>query len=245
MALVFRSLSYVASGLIRVLSAKGRLAACFLSVVPMAASFGLMACSTQAADFSLSSLDFPANGLKTKLATRDGRNEFGCNGFNVSPQLSWENSPAGTKGFAIVVHNPDLPEGSGDWWDWFVINLPASLKSLEAGRLSPAALAAASGRLQTRIDFAGGLRGDALVALAAAPGMGHVVTDFGRNTVVGPCPAVVDKHRYIFTIYALKQAPLAIPVGTSSAQVSSLANANSLAQASFTAIYTAAGWRRQ
>ena len=242
---MFRYLSGVAPGLMSVLPAKGRLAACILSVVPMVASLGLMACSTRAADFSLSSNDFPVNGYIAKNGKKYEFNEFGCKGYNVSPELSWENPPAGTKGFAIVVHNPDLPAGRRDLWDWFVINLPASLKSLEAGRLSPVALAAASGKLQGRTDFAvfdGGLSSG---ALASGPGMGQVVTNFGWDTVVGPCPAVVDKHRYIFTIYALKVVPLQIPQGARPAQVGDQANANSLAKSSFTAIFTAAGWRRE
>src|SRR3974377_1742448 len=47
-------------------------------------------------------------------------NGFGCSGGNVSPALSWSNAPAGTQSFALLMHDPDAPTGSG-WggrgWD--------------------------------------------------------------------------------------------------------------------------------
>ena len=44
-------------------------------------------------------------------------------------------------------------------------------------------------------------------------------------------------HRYIFTIYALNVAPLEIPDGATAALVGYLVNANSLAKATFSALY--------
>ena len=50
---------------------------------------------------------------------RDGRfdnrfvlNGFGCNGDNVSPALVWRNAPAGSRSFALQVHDPDAPTAS-------------------------------------------------------------------------------------------------------------------------------------
>ena len=33
---------------------------------------------------------------------------------NVSPQLSWSDIPAGTKSFAIICHDPDVPSKGDD-----------------------------------------------------------------------------------------------------------------------------------
>ena len=38
---------------------------------------------------------------------------FGCEGGNSSHQLSWSGAPEGTEAFALLVHDPDAPTGSG------------------------------------------------------------------------------------------------------------------------------------
>src|SRR6516162_8965033 len=50
-------------------------------------------------------------------------NEFGCKGGNTSPALAWSGAPAGTQSFALLMHDPDAPTGSG-WWHWIVYNIP-------------------------------------------------------------------------------------------------------------------------
>ena len=52
-------------------------------------------------------------------------------GANQSPELHWTNPPAGTKSFALSCYDPDAPTGSG-FWHWYIINLPAALRSLPA-----------------------------------------------------------------------------------------------------------------
>ncbi|MBL8452879.1 MAG: YbhB/YbcL family Raf kinase inhibitor-like protein, partial [Zoogloea sp.] len=57
---------------------------------------------------------------------------FGCSGGNISPQLSWSGAPKGTEAFAVFVHDPDAPTGSG-WWHWQMVNIPGDVTSLAAG----------------------------------------------------------------------------------------------------------------
>ena len=88
-------------------------------------------------------------------------NGYGCNGENMSPQLSWKNSPTNTKSFAIICHDPDAPRQNG-WYHWLVINIPNSVTSIKKnGKID--------GSLETVTDFgAPGFGG-------ACPPVGHGV----------------------------------------------------------------------
>src|SRR5690349_22587387 len=81
------------------------------------------------AKFSLTSTDFTDGGT---LANTQVYNEFGCKGANTSPALAWSGAPAGTQSFALLVHDPDAPTGSG-WWHWVLYNIPANATSIPAG----------------------------------------------------------------------------------------------------------------
>ncbi len=64
-------------------------------------------------------------------------NSFGCTGENVSPDLKWSGAPAGTKSYALLVHDPDAPRPTG-WWHWLVINIPVTKTEFKKGeKLAP------------------------------------------------------------------------------------------------------------
>ena len=90
--------------------------------------------SALAGSLALSSTDIANGKFMAKAQEFQG---FGCSGGNQSPQLSWSGAPAGTAAFAIMVHDPDAPTGSG-WWHWQLVNIPKDVTSLAAGAVAPA-----------------------------------------------------------------------------------------------------------
>jgi Raf kinase inhibitor-like YbhB/YbcL family protein len=51
---------------------------------------------------------------------------------NPSPPLSWSDPPAGTKSFALIMHDPDAPLPGG-FTHWVLFDIPASTMSLPEG----------------------------------------------------------------------------------------------------------------
>lgn len=165
--------------------------------------------ATGTARFTLTSAAFSPGGM---LEHEQVFNGFGCDGKNVSPALAWKNAPAGTKSFALMVHDPDAPTGSG-WWHWVVYNIPAASTMLAEGAGAADGKGLPNGAVQGRTDF-------------GAPGFG------------GACPPKGDTpHRYIFTVYALKTEKIEAPADGTAALIGFMINANKLGQASFSARY--------
>jgi Raf kinase inhibitor-like YbhB/YbcL family protein len=158
--------------------------------------------------FTLTSPDF-AQGAT--LAAAQVFNGFGCSGGNLSPALAWSNPPAGTKSFALLVHDPDAPTGSG-WWHWVVYDIPANVSSLPAGAGDPKKSLLPPGSQQGR-------------------------TDFGTVGYGGPCPPPGKPHRYYFRLYALKVAKLDVPADASAALIGFSVNGASLGKAELLGLY--------
>lgn len=138
-------------------------------------------------------------------------NRFGCTGENVSPALEWQNVPAGTKALALTVYDPDAPTGSG-WWHWVLFNLSPKLTGLPAGAGSPDGQLLTAGTVQSMTDY-------------GSPGYG------------GPCPPQGNTpHRYIFTLYALKDV-VPLEAKASGAMVGYYLNQLAIARATLTGKY--------
>lgn len=169
----------------------------------------IMMGSTQllAEGFTLSSKD-----LQGQLSKSQVFNGFGCQGENISPQLSWENIPKGTKSFAITVYDKDAPTGSG-WWHWVVFNLEANTTQLAQNAGNKKMNLLPKGAIQS-------------------------VTDFGGNGFGGACPPVGDKaHQYIFTVHALDIEKLDLKENTSPALVGYMLNIHTIQKASLVSYY--------
>jgi len=150
-----------------------------------------------------------SNDLGGQLTKVQEFNSFGCNGQNISPELSWISIPKGTKSFAVTLYDPDAPTGSG-WWHWIAVNIPANITMLPAG---------ASGKTMPK-------------------GVLEIVNDYGTVGFGGACPPKGDKpHRYIFTVYALDVAKLDVKSSTNDPVVGYYINAHTIAKASLISYY--------
>jgi Raf kinase inhibitor-like YbhB/YbcL family protein len=138
---------------------------------------------------------------------------FGCTGENLSPALAWSDPPAGTKSFAVFVHDPDAKTGGAGFWHWVVIDIPATTLSLAQGAGDQSNKSLPKGALQ-------------------------IANDFGVQSYGGPCPPQGDAaHHYVFMVYALKIAKLELPETPTASLAGFMTNMNALGSATFTATY--------
>ena len=137
---------------------------------------------------------------------------FGCAGGNRSPHLRWAGAPQGTESFAVTCYDPDAPTGSG-FWHWLVANIPPHVGELAAGAGDPASGLLPEGALQTR-------------------------TDFGRAGYGGPCPPEGHgPHRYVFTVFAVREASQPVDADTMPAVVGFNLHFATLEKATLTGLY--------
>ena len=83
--------------------------------------------------FAITTSTFKPNGSMPKSTVY---NSSGCTGANHSPELRWQGAPAGTRSFAIIMHDPDAP-APGGWYHWVAYNLPATMHDLAEGATLP------------------------------------------------------------------------------------------------------------
>ena len=134
----------------------------------------------------------------------------GCGGADVSPSLAWRHAPAGTRGFAISMHDPDAPRPGG-WWHWLISAIPAEVSSLPAGAGRPG---------------------------SEPHGCRQGLNSYGEHGYGGPCPPVGHgSHRYVFTIHALDVPDAGAAPDADPAAAAMQIRRHALASASLTALY--------
>ena len=133
--------------------------------------------------------------------------KYTCEGQDISPALTWDELPAGTRSFALIMDDPDAPIGI--FTHWVLFNLPAD--ACELPEAVPAQAQLPDGSLQGK-------------------------NDFGKTGYGGPCPPSGRPHRYQFTLYALDQA-LDLKAGASKKQLLDAMPGHVLAQGILTGTY--------
>ncbi|MCJ7605875.1 MAG: YbhB/YbcL family Raf kinase inhibitor-like protein, partial [Dehalococcoidales bacterium] len=129
----------------------------------------------------------------------------------ISPPLSWENAPAGTLSFVLIMDDPDAIPVAGYVWDhWIVYDIAADVTMLAEG--------------------AGAAGGANLPA-----GAKHGRNSWGENFYGGPSPPS-GSHEYVFKLYALDIAELN-PGGTTKAAIEAAMEGHLLAQAELRGMY--------
>ena len=156
--------------------------------------------STTVAQFSLSSPDVQDGQPIDKVYT--------CDGADQSPQLEWPEAPPGTRSFALIMDDPDAPNGT--FRHWGVFNMPDTRTSIERGE----------GNGGSNTNFV------------------QAVNDFGNSGYGGPCPPQGHgPHRYRFKLYALAVDALKLAPSSSVEEVEEQAQRHKIAVAQITGTY--------
>jgi hypothetical protein len=103
--------------------------------------------------------------------------QYTCQGRDVSPPLSWSGAPDGTRGFVLIVDDPDAPDPAAPkrtWVHWVLYDIPSTVSGLP----------------------------EAVTSAKLPPGTREGTNDWNRTGYGGPCPPV-GRHRYFHKLYAL------------------------------------------
>ena len=98
---------------------------------------------------------------------------YSCDGEDISPELSWEDVPAGTESFVLIADDPDAPGAT--FVHWVIYDIPGKTRKLQEGYP------------KQEMDSDGSRQG---------------INGFRKTGYGGPCPPG-GTHRYFFKLYAL------------------------------------------
>lgn len=156
-------------------------------------------------------------------------------GQNISPEISWSKGPEGTKSYAILMIDPDVPtvfddagkEGKTlakdmprqDFYHWIALNIPADVQSIGEGLGKPVS--------KTQTPWISGIN-DYPKFMKITESLSTAGRFAGYD---GPCPPWNDErvHHYHFKVYALNRV-LDVPVNIHGKEAAELIQSNILAE---------------
>jgi len=171
---------------------------------------------------------------------------------NLNPHLAWSEVPAGTKSFALICHDFDVPSKGDDvnksdreipadlprvdFFHWVMVDLPPNVTEIAEG------------------SFSKGItpHGKPGPAIETMPGARHGLNDytgwFASNPDMagnwfgydGPFPPFNDSliHHYVFTVYALSVERAAVAGNFTGPEVRKAIYDHILAEATLSGTYT-------
>jgi len=163
----------------------------------------------QPVHYNLEERDAMSFALKTTAFVAGGGipKKYTCEGADNSPDLSWNDAPAGTHSFALIADDPDAPVGT--WTHWIIWNIPVKTATLPEGM--PKVGESNDGARQGK-------------------------NDFKRVGYGGPCPPPGKPHRYFFRLYAL-DAKLGLKAGASRSELERAMKGHILSQTELMGTY--------
>jgi Raf kinase inhibitor-like YbhB/YbcL family protein len=136
---------------------------------------------------------------------------YTCEGENISPELSWQDTPKETKFFVLILHDPDAPRRNG-FTHWLLYDIPAAIDRVRENVPKHEQLADAA--LQGR-------------------------NDSGEIGYTGPCPPT-GRHRYFLRLYALRDK-LGLAAGATADEVKIALDGKVIEQCELMATYQKSG----
>lgn len=168
---------------------------------------------------------------------------------NISPAISWSDIPEGTKSFALICHDPDVPSSGEDvniegkevpaslprvdFYHWVLVNIPTSITKLEEGVASNGVTP--KGKMPGTKPYGTAGLNNYTDWFAGDTDMGGDYGDYD-----GPCPPWNDSiiHHYHFTVYALDTDKIDLPEPFTGPDALAAIEGHVLDKASYMGTYT-------
>jgi len=150
------------------------------SLIALLAIGGLAGCARTRQQVGGPTPSAPKSLTLTSTAFAEGEMipaRFTCDGPGISPPLAWTGAPAGTRSYALIVEDPEAPNGT--FVHWVIYRIPPEVACFAED-------------MPDRPSLADGTR--------------QGTNSAGKVGWTPPCPPS-GTHRYYFTIYALDNVP--------------------------------------
>jgi Raf kinase inhibitor-like YbhB/YbcL family protein len=192
------------------------------------------------------------NGERIPARYAAGRTTAEGVGFsdNLNPHLAWSEVPAGTRSFALVCHDFDVPSKRDDvnrpdreipedlprvdFFHWVMVDLPPTLAVIAEGEFSRGFVPRGKPGPETLHGARHGLNDYTGFMAENVELAGRY---FGYD---GPFPPFNDSliHHYVFTLYALSARKVAVEGTFTGTQVREAIHSQVLAEATLSGTYT-------